>query len=281
MAPNRIVSLWGMLNISGSAFSGAIVEIASFKLVLENHPHGRAADFSMNGLADVYGSVGFIFELSKNLECAGSALHAEYIINILEPIISRATPSNVPIYKINVHIDLHDIDNLRSFFVSLVTLINAEYANRLFVSIPANHRGFLDDLAIYQDVAEAFPDLLEDLREAGKCRAFGRWTASVMHLMRALEVGLAFLATRVGVAHEESWNTTLNAIEKKLREVSKKIDGCEEEQWAAEAGTHLRFIKNAFRNHAMHPLERYDEDRAVAIFDNTLSFLVYLSERSK
>lgn len=270
-----------MLNIPGSDFSGAIVEIASFKLVLENHPRGKPADFSMNGLADVYVSVGFIFELSKKLNCAGSASHAEQIINILKNILSDNGNSSIPLYKRMVHIDLYDVDNLRSFLVSLVTTINAEYANRLFVAIHENQNEFLGDLPIYQIIAEVFPVLIEELREAGKCRAFGRWTACVMHLMRALEVGLAFLATHVGVEHQENWNTTLNAIEKKLREVSKKIDGREEEQWAAEAGTHLRFIKNAFRNHAMHPLERYNQDRAVSIFDSTLSFLAHLSGKAR
>ncbi|WP_151720221.1 hypothetical protein [Gemmobacter serpentinus] len=63
------------------------------------------------------------------------------------------------------------------------------------------------------------------------------------------------------------------------REVSRRTHGGEAEQWAAEAATHLRFIKNAWRNQAMHPRQTYDEDRAVAIFDNARSFMQHISEK--
>jgi hypothetical protein len=70
----------------------------------------------------------------------------------------------------------------------------------------------------------------------------------------------------------------LNQIEVKTREVGKRTHGPVAEQWAAEAATHLRFIKNAWRNHAMHPRQVYDEERAVAIFENSRSFMQHLSE---
>jgi hypothetical protein len=268
-----------MLSFAGSSFAGSIVEIASFKLVLENHPHGRPGTFSMNGIADVQQSVSLISELSRNMGCTGSSVHCEHILKIFMPALRNAPNSSEPLYKRAIHFDFHDVDNLRSFFVSLITLINAEYSEHLFLQIPPKHRVYLEDVASYSELAVAFPDAIEDLREAGNCRALGRWTASVMHLMRALEVGLTYLASNTGVTHEDNWNSTLNLIEKKLREVRKNIDGRQAEQWAAEAGTHLRFIKNAFRNYAMHPLARYDEDDAVSIFDNTVVFLNHLSKR--
>jgi hypothetical protein len=80
--------------------------------------------------------------------------------------------------------------------------------------------------------------------------------------MRVLEAGLEALARQVGVTPGENWISVLNAIESKLREVRRKTEGPEQEQWAAEAGVHLRFIRNAWRNHAMHPLERHYRQRA-------------------
>ena len=87
------------------------------------------------------------------------------------------------------------------------------------------------------------------------------------------------LAAHVGVAHEENWNKTLNLIEAKLREVRKKVDGPQAEQRAAETGTQLRFIKNAWRNHAMHPLVAYDEHRAKAIVENARLLLKHLASK--
>ena len=126
---------------------------------------------------------------------------------------------------------------------------------------------------------DAFPSVAYDIAEAAKCRAFGRWTAMVMHLMRVLEAGLEALARHVGVEPTNNWNSTLGAIEVRLREVRGNIVGREEEQWAAESGVHLRFIKNAWRNHAMHPHERYDEERAVQIFDNARLFMQHLAQK--
>lgn len=98
-----------------------------------------------------------------------------------------------------------------------------------------------------------------------------------MHLMRVMETGLLTLARHYGVDHQANWNQTLNQIEARSREVGKRSHGAETEQWAAEAATHLRFVKNAWRNHAMHPSEKYDEQRAVAIFDHCRAFMQHLA----
>lgn len=155
-----------------------------------------------------------------------------------------------------------------------------EMRARLVFVMPSKHADYYDHPALFGEaVDEAFPSVAPDIAEAGKCRALGRWTAAVMHLMRVLEIGLGVLAKHSGVEADENWNTILNQIEGRLRSITRKADGREAEQWAAEAGTHLRFIKNAWRNHAMHPHERYDEERAVAIFDNARSFMQHLAGR--
>lgn len=161
----------------------------------------------------------------------------------------------------------------------LITFMDELGGRHLFTLEPKHARFFDHELPFGASVDAAFPSAAYDIVEAAKCRALGRWTASVMHLMRVLEVGLGALARHYGVEPHSNWNTVLNQIENKSREVGKKSHGAEEEKWAAEAALHLRFIKNAWRNHAMHPLEKYDEERAVAIFDSCRSFLVHLSSK--
>lgn len=127
-------------------------------------------------------------------------------------------------------------------------------------------------------VEDALPAAALDIAEIGACLAFERWTAAVMHTMRVLEVALATLADRVGVATAANWNRSLNEIEAALRMVTRK-DGDGEEQWAAEAVAHLRSVKNAWRNHAMHANTRYDEAQALAVVDGTRSFLRHIAPR--
>jgi hypothetical protein len=172
---------------------------------------------------------------------------------------------------------------LEKYLETMITsFINAMSESQVFVMTGSASAYLNASVPLFgQQVDDAFPTANIDIIEAGKCRALSRWTASVMHLMRVLETGLQTLATHVGCAHQNNWNDTLNQIENALRGVQKKTDGKEAEQWAAEAGTHLRFIKNAFRNHVMHPLENYDEERAISVFENTKSFMQHLAIRVK
>lgn len=160
----------------------------------------------------------------------------------------------------------------------LTSSFQDEMEARLLFAFPASSARYFSTEPLFGELVEdAFSDVAYDVAEAGKCRALGRWTATVMHLLRVLESGLNALAKHLDVSSGENWNSVLGAIEGKLREVRRKVDGRDEEQWAAEAGVHLRFMKNAWRNHAMHLLERYDSERAVQIFDNTRSFMQHLA----
>jgi hypothetical protein len=160
----------------------------------------------------------------------------------------------------------------------LIHAFNAELRARHVMALDTRHVEYFSDPSPFgQQVEDAFPSAAFDIAEAAKCRALARWTACVMHLMRVLEAGLGALARHHDVPADSNWNQVLNQIEVKIREVGKRTHGPDAEQWAAEAGTHLRFIKNAWRNHAMHPRQVYDEERAVAIFENSRSFMQHLS----
>jgi hypothetical protein len=153
-------------------------------------------------------------------------------------------------------------------------------ARPLFVMPAANAALYDQPQPLFGDgVDDAFPSSAEDIAEAGRCLALARWTAAVMHLMRALETPLALLAAHVDVSPAANWNKSLNDIEAKLRAVSKREHGALEEQWAAEAASQFRAIKNAWRNHAMHGLSFYDEARATEIFEAVRALLRHLSSK--
>ena len=81
----------------------------------------------------------------------------------------------------------------------------------------------------------------------------------------------------------ETWNTSLNDIDNKIRSRTKKSLGEKwndvDEQFFAEAATHYRFVKNAWRNRAMHGRDKYTEEEAKDIYDSVRSFMRHLSER--
>ena len=49
-------------------------------------------------------------------------------------------------------------------------------------------------------VEAKFPEMSEDISEAGKCLALNRATASVFHLMRIMEIAVQRFGDKIGVA---------------------------------------------------------------------------------
>ena len=132
----------------------------------------------------------------------------------------------------------------------------------------SDHVNLLSDSPLFGDKVDgAFPSAQYDISEAGRCLALRRSTACVVHLMRALEVALASLANVLGRSMTtQTWNTTLNVLETEIRSRDKKTLGEkwreEDEQFFAEAATHFRLIKNAWRNHAAHAKAKYTDEEA-------------------
>lgn len=97
--------------------------------------------------------------------------------------------------------------------------------------------------------------------------------------MRALEPALQALASSLGVVPDPNWNSALNQIWAKLREIRKSSEGAEQEQWGCEAVLQLRAVKNAWRNQAMHGRIRNGEDNAVRIVQSVRILMQALAER--
>lgn len=129
------------------------------------------------------------------------------------------------------------------------------------------------------ELLDVFPDVRQDVSAAARCRAYELWTACVMHLMRVTEVGIGRLADHVQVPRGNSWGATAANLSKGL-ESARKVDGNgTAKQWLSEAATYLNFVKNVFRNPAMHPEKTFDREQAIAIYDNTRNFMRLIAAR--
>ena len=159
-----------------------------------------------------------------------------------------------------------------------------ELEGKVFFYISDHVELLSDSMPFGEQADEAFPSARYDISEAGRCLALRRPTACVLHLMRVLEVALGGLAVALSlIPTDGNWNTILNDIEKEIRARSKATHGQEwkdkGEPFFAEAATHFRFIKNGWRNHAMHGRDIYTEERAEEIYDSVRSLMNHLSER--
>ncbi len=155
---------------------------------------------------------------------------------------------------------------------------------RKFFSIEPDKQDFYQGSEFFgTDVEKAFPSAHFDIEESGRCLAFERWTASVSHLMKVLEIGLGTLAKDIGVsAEKENWQRIINDINKKIKEKDDKPDADwkEKKQFYYESALQFQYIKDAWRNHVMHARKIvYDEERATSIYQHVKEFMNTLAER--
>jgi hypothetical protein len=167
-------------------------------------------------------------------------------------------------------------------------LVDKELKEKLFLYITPEQQRFLPTLGkrnLFGDaVADAFPSANYEISEAGWCLALTRGSASVFHLMRALEIGLAAFGSVFGVslAHT-NWDPALREIESKIREMHKDptwkvLPDCKEKQESyAQAASHFGILKDAWRNYTMHVRGVYTEDGAEQIFMSVKGFMQKLA----
>lgn len=169
--------------------------------------------------------------------------------------------------------------------MELTTRIVDEMKLRMFFSIEPNKQHFLEKNLFTIDVEIAFPSIIIDIEEAGKCLAFELWTASIFHSMRVLEIGLKVLAKELSVPHDyTNWENIINGIEAKIKTVKPTTYGVNwkvKQKFYSEAALQFRYFKDAWRNHVMHVHGPYGEQSAENIFGHTKEFMIHLATQLK
>lgn len=126
----------------------------------------------------------------------------------------------------------------------------------------------------------------DEIDEGMKCYALGRYPASVFHMMRALEIGLNALADELGVTFEHrNWENVIADIEAELIRIEKAPNvppdphRKERLHFYGEAARHFRFLKEAWRNYAMHVKETHDDGTARSVVLHVSEFMRQLAAK--
>lgn len=169
-------------------------------------------------------------------------------------------------------------------------LLETELAGKCFMYIHPDAAQFLPTVAkphaFGSEVTRAFPDTEFDIYEACICLGTGRATASVFHLMRALEIGLRVLGKHFDVVIDRTnWGPAIEQLEKLVREMHKDQKwkdqpGVKEKQeFFAQALAHLDLVKAAWRNYTMHSRAKHTEEEARHIHVGVKMFMQRLATR--
>lgn len=136
----------------------------------------------------------------------------------------------------------------------------------------------------WNDVTAKWSYLTYDIREAGRCLAAGRSTATVFHCMRIIESGGQILLNRLGQSccmgspvEECKMDTVLRCIENQLKLLRHPTDGKKKDKQLVEqaSNAYLSLInaKDAWRNPTMHPNTTWTPEEAKAIYSSTKRFM--------
>jgi hypothetical protein len=127
-------------------------------------------------------------------------------------------------------------------------------------------------------VGERFPDAIPDMDEAARCFAFERATACIFHLMRVTEHGLKAIADLLEIHdHAPTWEPVIRKIDAELKADYKNRKYKGDQDFLANASTHLHAVKVAWRNKTMH-IEKIDTmEQAERVYYATCGFMDYLA----
>jgi hypothetical protein len=115
-----------------------------------------------------------------------------------------------------------------------------------------------------------FPEATADISEAGKCLALGRFTASVFHLMRVMELAVQKFGVHLSITldpRRESWYQIVVHVNRAINAMpAKDVEQVERRARYAMVAAHMNAVRLAWRNEVMHPKATFTEEEATGVW---------------
>jgi hypothetical protein len=139
-----------------------------------------------------------------------------------------------------------------------------------------------------KQVKSAFPSASIEIYESSRCLSVGRYTASVFHAMRVLELGLLSLGHKLKlpktVLDVKTWGTIIEKIEKKIDERLAKMPNSAAKKREAEfyhgLASQFTHFREAWRDRVSHGLRTYEQGEAEAVMFSVRAFMSRLVNHS-
>ena len=280
--PSQLVSWFDMLNFSAAQFFWAGSQLRGIKadcyigsaVCLDNSEPLLAMPKDIDERARQK-AIDTCAQIEASFRTIGLAISADTVKELDEEIKTGSRRSFEWL--------VNQVENIEKLCVK-------ELRGKTFFYIPPERMKFWprvkEPFAFGKAVDVSFPSSTFDANSAGQCLAIEISTASVFHLMRVLEIGLAALGKEFGISLEHTnWQPALDQIEKKIREMPRDAkwrsrSGLKEmHEFYSQAASHFAILKDAWRNHTMHVRGKYTQDEAERIFETVKAFMHKLAEK--
>ena len=248
--------MWDMLRFNAHVFIDLMQLMQAFKEDLS----GTGADADNPRLRENCKKV--LFMMKRHLELMGLPMSIKALNRTSDELDS----------------DNSNFKRLGDQFEELSRRVIDELEDRIILVLSSRENAYYDPKSplFGEGVDEKFPNLNEEIAEAGKCYAVGRYTACVFHLMRVLEIGIQEFAKVLGVTIQKksgapmSWGDIENAIQPAIDSLP-ATDSNRAEYSAVRL--HFRDTRWAWRNDTMHPKANYTQEQAERVFGSAKSFI--------
>lgn len=209
MTPYRLVSLWDMLQLPLGRFVVVASHIvATTQLIASFQETGRTPQFEDKYYQELLGTSAELCQISRDLSFFVTLGAGEDYRNALSAA------------KRNHHgdwcFDPHELSCVFRAGFTLSRCLHHETLTKVAMILPPEKMRLLEPTEPISgaEVRAQFSSAIYDIDEAAKCIALGRFTASVFHMMRVVELSLRAVAKCLGVVEPKNpnWGDWLNGI---------------------------------------------------------------------
>lgn len=211
---------------------------------------------------------------SKNIIAKSYAQFATSAEAMAAPITAKSARSAVT--KLRARKQTVSFSDLDAMSTEIANVMQYEMGAVALYCLPRGADAFYTpkEPLFGKEVEARIPKAADDISEAGKCFAVGRYTAAVFHLMRAMEVAVQTISASLKIENvEREWGKLLSDIGAKIQAMPK---GDDRDEWS-QVHANLYHVKQAWRNDTMHPKATYTEEEAREVFDAMKAFMRHLA----
>ena len=269
--PNRLWSLWDMLQINPSGYLAFGSSLEAIKLRWW-----------------LFESAGVSGKQMPGADCDSPAELATATKETLENLSALASEFDLPVTKDMLQKELGKTDSGWERLSMFIEVAKSELKSKLFLFVPSHAAIYYEyDGMLSAKAKGAFNMSYGEIRVAGNCFALSLHTACVFHSMRAAEIGVRTLGKDLGVSFPfpielADWHNVLDQIDGKISAMKNLPRGQAKDddlRFYSTAAAQFRYFKDAWRVRVAHARATYGEDEAKKVLDHTRDFFESLSER--
>jgi hypothetical protein len=267
----RIVSLWDMISDIGGTLPAIANVVLFMKQVTEAMERSNPSNpiiIRKNDFTKMMNTIEDIEQVALNLNLDATLHSLNYGKELLDRCYEHENETLLLSYPDAERFE-RCLDSIRINFL-------IQMNSKLVLVFDSGHVDYLrtNEPPFGRKVDDAFPKASGEISEAAKCLAFLRPTATVFHLMRAMELAVERLGEALGKnVTGKVWGIMLADISNAIESMPK---GKSRDTWSS-VHTHLYHVKQAWRNDTMHPKTTYTETEAEAVFQAVKSFMTALA----